>query len=110
MISCNAQGAKISYPAMFGHTWQEFIAQQVQMTNMQTFTKDELAKYNGKDGKPIYNAHKGKIYDVTSSTLWEGGEHQGLHIAGEDMTKDISDAPHEEDVLERFPVIGTLVQ
>jgi predicted heme/steroid binding protein len=80
------------------------------MTNMQTFTKEELAKYNGKDGKPIYIAHKGKVYDVTNSSLWESGEHQGLHVAGEDMTKDISDAPHEEDVLERFPVVGTMAQ
>jgi predicted heme/steroid binding protein len=76
---------------------------------MQTFTKEELAKYNGKNGKPIYIAHKGKVYDVTDSSLWGSGQHQGLHIAGVDMTKDIFDAPHEEDVLERFPVVGTLV-
>ena len=77
---------------------------------MQVFTKEELAKFNGKDGKPIYIAHKGKVYDVSKSALWESGEHQGLHIAGGDMTKDLSDAPHEEDVLERFPQVGTLVQ
>ena len=78
--------------------------------SMQTFTKEELAKFNGKDGKPTYIAHKGKVYDVSSSSLWGTGEHQGLHIAGVDMTKDVSDAPHEEDVLERFPVVGTLSQ
>jgi predicted heme/steroid binding protein len=75
---------------------------------MQTFTKEELAKYNGKNGKPVYVAYKGKVYDVTTSTLWDSGEHQGLHIAGVDMTKDLFDAPHEVDVLERFPVVGTL--
>jgi predicted heme/steroid binding protein len=80
------------------------------MTDMQTFTKEELVNYNGKNGKPIYIAHKGKVYDVTSSSLWTGGEHQGSHIAGVDMTKDISEAPHEEDVLERFPVVGALVK
>ena len=77
---------------------------------MQTFTKEELAKYNGKNGKPIYVAHKGKVYDVTNSSLWDSGEHQGLHIAGVDMTKDIFDAPHDADVLERFPLVGTLAQ
>jgi predicted heme/steroid binding protein len=75
---------------------------------MQTFTKEELAKYNGKNGKPIYVAHKGKVYDVTKSSLWEDGEHQGMHTAGGDLTKDIADAPHENDVLERYPVVGEL--
>ncbi len=78
------------------------------MIYMQTFTKEELSKYNGKDGKTIYIAHKGKVYDVSKSSLWDSGEHQGLHTAGADMTKDILDAPHEEDVLERFPVVGML--
>ncbi len=77
---------------------------------MQVFTKEELAKFNGKDGRPIYIAHKGKVYDVSKSSLWENGEHQGLHTAGADMTKDLSDAPHEDDVLERFPQVGTLAQ
>ena len=77
---------------------------------MQTFTKEELAKYNGKGGKPNYIAYKGKVYDVTKSSLWDSGEHQGLNIAGADLTKDILDAPHEEDVLERFPLVGTLAQ
>ena len=72
------------------------------------FTRGELAQFDGRDGRPAYLAYKGKVYDVSKSSLWEGGEHQGLHIAGEDMSKEISDAPHEEDVLERFPVVGTL--
>ena len=77
---------------------------------MQAFTKEELAKFDGKNGKPIYIAYKGKVYDVSKSPLWESGEHQGLHFAGGDMTKDLPDAPHEEDVIERFPQVGTLVQ
>jgi len=69
---------------------------------------EELAKANGKNGAPIYIAHNGKVYDVSKSSLWEGGEHQGMHIAGGDLTKDISDAPHESEVLERYPVVGTV--
>jgi predicted heme/steroid binding protein len=75
---------------------------------MQTFTKEELAKYNGKNGKTIYVAHNGKVYDVSKSPLWEEGEHQGMHTSGGDMTKDILDAPHEKDVLDRFPIVGEL--
>lgn len=75
---------------------------------MKEFTKEELAKFNGKDGAPMYVAHQGKVYDVSKSSLWEGGEHQGMHVAGADMTKDIADAPHETEVLERFPLVGTL--
>ncbi|MEM0448686.1 MAG: cytochrome b5 domain-containing protein [Methanomassiliicoccales archaeon] len=75
---------------------------------MREFTKEELKKYNGKNGTPAYVAYKGKVYDVSASALWEGGEHQGLHVPGGDLTKDIADAPHEADVLERFPVVGIL--
>jgi predicted heme/steroid binding protein len=57
---------------------------------------------------PMYVAHKGKVYDLSNSSLWEGGEHQGMHVAGGDLTKEIVDAPHEDDVLERFPVVGTV--
>jgi len=75
---------------------------------MKEFTKDELAKYNGRGGMPVYIAHNGKVYDVSKSSLWEEGEHQGMHTSGGDLTKDLADAPHENDVLERFPVVGVL--
>jgi len=75
---------------------------------MKIFTKKELEEYNGKEGKPAYIAYKGKIYDVSESYLWEDGEHQGEHIAGKDATSEFEDAPHDIDVLERFPLVGEL--
>lgn len=75
---------------------------------MKEFTREELARFNGRNGAPIYVAHMGKVYDVSGSGMWDGGEHQGMHVAGGDLTQDIADAPHEGDVLERFPVVGTL--
>jgi predicted heme/steroid binding protein len=75
---------------------------------MKEFTKEELAKCNGRDGHPNYIAFQGKVYDVTGSGLWEGGEHQGLHVGGEDLSQEMADAPHETEVLERYPVVGTL--
>ncbi len=91
------------------HTWNLYYVAGKNPGSMKTFTKDELAKYNGKNGMPAYIAHKGKVYDATGSSLWEMGEHQGMHVAGQDLTKDVLDAPHEEDVLTRLPQVGDLV-
>ncbi len=79
------------------------------MAELKKFTIDELAKYDGKEGRPIYVAYKGKVYDLSGSDLWEEGDHQGLHEAGKDLTMDMEDAPHDPDELERFPIVGELV-
>ncbi|MGB9597204.1 MAG: cytochrome b5 domain-containing protein [Candidatus Poribacteria bacterium] len=80
------------------------------MAELKKFTLKELAEYNGRNGKPAYIAYKGKVYDVTESDLWSDGDHQGLHEAGRDLTKDMEDAPHDPDELERFPIVGELVE
>ncbi len=71
-------------------------------------TKAELAKYDGREGRPAYVAVNGKIYDVTASPLWAGGDHQGAHTAGYDLTEELKSAPHVRAVVERFPVVGQL--
>ena len=76
---------------------------------MRIFTEEELARYNGRDNTPAFVAYNGKVYDVSSSFLWKGGRHQVTHVAGKDLTEDLSQAPHGDDLLERFPVVGTLV-
>ena len=75
---------------------------------MREFTEDELIKCNGKNGNSIYIAYKGRVYDVSSSFLWEGGRHQVLHDAGVDLTNALEQAPHNEGLLEKFPVVGVL--
>jgi predicted heme/steroid binding protein len=75
---------------------------------MKSFNKEELARYNGKDGAPAYVAYQGKVYDVSGSFLWQNGRHQVLHNAGEDLTDSLEQAPHGVEMLERFPVIGIL--
>jgi predicted heme/steroid binding protein/uncharacterized membrane protein len=75
---------------------------------MQEFDATELQKYDGNDGRPIYVAYKGKVYDVSNSKLWRNGLHMKRHHAGQDLTADIQGAPHEPDVLDRYPQIGTL--
>jgi predicted heme/steroid binding protein len=73
-------------------------------------TKIELAKHDGRDGRPAYVAVNGTIYDVTASPLWQGGDHQGAHQAGHDLTEELKSAPHVRAVVERFPVVGQLAE
>ncbi len=73
---------------------------------MKTFTRKELTRYDGKEGRPAYIAYQGKVYDVSGSFLWKGGRHQALHEAGKDLTEVLDGAPHGPDLLERVPVIG----
>ncbi|MFB0536444.1 MAG: cytochrome b5 domain-containing protein [Anaerolineae bacterium] len=75
---------------------------------MRRFTEKELVQYNGKDGASAFIAYEGKVYDVSSSFLWQDGQHQVLHTAGVDLTAGLDEAPHGADLLERFPVIGML--
>ena len=75
---------------------------------MQEFERAELEKYDGNEGRPVYVAYKGKVYDVTDSKLWRNGLHMKRHHAGADLTADIQGAPHEPDVLDRYPQVGTL--
>jgi predicted heme/steroid binding protein/uncharacterized membrane protein len=75
---------------------------------MQEFEIAELEKFDGNEGGPVYVAYKGKVYDVTNSKLWRSGLHMKRHHAGQDLTADIQGAPHEPDVLDRYPQVGTL--
>jgi len=75
---------------------------------MKEFNPKELSEYNGQNGKPVYIAHQGKVYDVTRSKLWQGGLHMRRHHAGGNLTADIQAAPHGTEVLERYPQVGIL--
>jgi len=75
---------------------------------MKSFSRAELARYNGKNGAPAYIAYKGKVYDASNSFQWENGRHQVVHNAGEDLTEGLEQAPHGVEMLERLPVIGIL--
>jgi predicted heme/steroid binding protein/uncharacterized membrane protein len=72
------------------------------------FTPAELAARTGADGRPAYVAFQGKVYDVSGSDLWAGGQHMDLHQAGGDLTGEFPEAPHGEEVFERYPQVGVL--
>jgi predicted heme/steroid binding protein len=76
--------------------------------DLKKFTVKELEEFNGKNGKHAYVACKGKVYDISQSDLWSGGEHMGMHNAGKDISEELELAPHGEEVLERVKLIGTL--
>jgi predicted heme/steroid binding protein/uncharacterized membrane protein len=73
------------------------------------FTADELEGFDGKEGRSAYVAYRGKVYDVTGSKLWRNGVHVRAHHAGEDLTANMIAAPHEDDVMERFAVVGIVI-
>ena len=75
---------------------------------MKEFGPEELGQYNGQDGKPVYIVQQGRVYDVSNSKLWRNGLHMKRHHAGQDLTTDIQAAPHGQEVLERYPQVGTL--
>ena len=75
---------------------------------MKEITSEELISFNGKDGRPVYIAFQGKIYDVSKSPLWSKGLHMNRHPSGKDLSGEISAAPHGQEVLERYPQVGIL--
>jgi predicted heme/steroid binding protein/uncharacterized membrane protein len=77
---------------------------------MKEFDLKTLAQFDGKNGKPAYVAFQGKVYDVTSSKRWPGGQHMKRHESGKDLTLEILAAPHGPEMLERVPQAGILVK
>lgn len=76
---------------------------------MKKFKSYQLGLYNGQDKPKIYVAYQGRVYDVTESRLWRKGQHYE-HWAGQDLTAELEDAPHSDEVFERFECVGELVQ
>lgn len=71
------------------------------------YTSTQLALRNGQDRAEIWIAYKGVIYDVSMSRLWKNGMHYA-HWAGQDLTKELADAPHAAEVFNRFKTVGLL--
>ncbi len=75
-----------------------------------SFTPDELAFFDGSEGRPIYFGYNGKVYDAGASRLWKGGKHAGRHPAGQDLSEFLSQAPHGEDKVAAMPCVGRLIR
>ncbi len=95
------------------------------------FTLQELREFDGTNGKPVYIALKGQVFDVSAGPYGPGGGYSFL--AGKDASRalakmsrdpadasssnlsDLSDRQREtldkwsERMLEKYPLVGTLV-
>ena len=70
-------------------------------------TRQQLALRNGQDKPEVWIAYKGLVYNVTHSRLWKTGTHYE-HWAGQDLTDELVDAPHTEEVFSKFEPIANL--
>lgn len=74
---------------------------------METYTRSQLALRNGQEREEIWIAYQGVIYDATPSRYWRNGLHYE-HWAGQDLTDELPDAPHNDSVFKRLKVVGKL--
>jgi len=74
--------------------------------SLKPFTLEELQRFDGTEGRPIYVAYQGKVYDLSGSPLFRGEKRMRCHVAGKDLTREISSAPHSEELIFKFPVVG----
>lgn len=73
------------------------------------YRPEELAGFDGKEGRSAYVAYKGVVYDVSMSRLWKDGSHLKKHAAGQDLTDILKTAPHGEEKILSMPVAGQLL-
>jgi predicted heme/steroid binding protein len=64
-------------------------------------TEMELRRNNGDRDSRKYVAYRGIVYDVTDCPKWRQELHENLHFPGQDLTSELPDAPHKEDVFSR---------
>jgi len=73
----------------------------------QSFTIDELKKFDGQNGNKAYVAIDGVVYDLTNNPKWPNGQHNGLS-AGNDLSEAIGASPHGKAILGKLTVVGKL--
>jgi predicted heme/steroid binding protein len=73
-------------------------------------TETELRRNNGDRGSRKYVVHDGIVYDVTDCPKWRRDMHENLHFPGQDLTSELPDAPHKDDVFSRpcVKIVGNL--
>lgn len=84
------------------------ILEPIKPENQKTFTLQELAAYDGKDGNPAYVAVNGIVCNVTNSAAWAAATHFGL-IAGRDLTDEFIACHVGQPILNTLTVVGKLV-
>lgn len=80
------------------------------MDNQKQFTLGQLRQFHG-DHAPAYIAYNGIVYDVSNSHRWKNGHHELLHWAGLNLTDELGNAPHFDEVFKRPSIfaVGVLI-
>lgn len=70
----------------------------------------ELKRNTGERGSRMWIAYNGIVYDVTECPKWRTGLHEFLHFPGQDLSSELVDAPHMEEVFKHdcVKIIGKL--
>ena len=73
-------------------------------------TQIELKRSTGERGTRKLIAYRGLVYDVTDCPKWRTDLHEQLHFAGQDLTGELPEAPHQEEVFSRpcVKIVGRL--
>jgi predicted heme/steroid binding protein len=73
-------------------------------------TEMELRRNMGERGSRKFIAYNGIVYDVTDCPKWRLDMHENLHFPGQDLTSELPDAPHAEEVFTRpcIKIVGKL--
>jgi predicted heme/steroid binding protein len=73
-------------------------------------TQMELKRNTGERGTRKFIAYQGIVYDVTDCLKWRTDLHEQLHFPGQDLTSELPEAPHREDVFSRpcVKIVGKL--
>lgn len=70
----------------------------------------ELKRSTGERGTRKLIAYNGIVYDVTDCPKWRLDLHENLHFPGQDLTSELPEAPHHEEVFNHdcVKIIGRL--
>lgn len=92
-----------------GETIDELTGLRIEVeSGLLLMTIEELAQFNGKEGNLAFVAVDGQVYDVSNEPNWRNGDHNGQQ-AGQDVSAYITGAPHGKGILERFTVVGKII-
>ena len=82
-----------------------------QNETLKIFSERELLHFDGEDG-PAYIAYNGIVYDVGNCPKCRHGLHENLHFPGQDLSGEMDDAPHREEVFTRpcVKVVGRILE
>jgi predicted heme/steroid binding protein len=70
----------------------------------------ELRRNTGERFTRKWIANNGIVYDVTDCSCWQKEMHEFLHFPGQDLTSELPDAPHKEEVFRNpcVKIVGRL--